>query len=354
MATKTVSDEELQETVNIYARLGTNTATAAELGVEDSTVRRRRKMAAERGITPKLDDASQSAELPNFPDDDVSAEEILGMMEKRFEKRLQHQKSLRWFPIKFKSLEPVGVVVIGDPHLGSNGCNIPLLREHVDLMKKTPNCYAVNIGDTADNWPWGSRLIAQYANNDVSKATERKLARWFLEDSGIPWIVWLEGNHDHMDGGFVQYLRAINADVIPMVDWRARFRLVFPGDVECRVDAAHNHKGHSMWNPLHGQTRAAHMDEDADIYVAGHHHTWALMTQEMPDGRIIHMARARGYKYIDDHAHRHGFYEQQHGASIMFVIRPKHHDNSIKFIRSFADVEDGCEYLNIVRKKDGK
>jgi len=97
MPTKPISDEELQETVNTYARLGTNTATAAELGVEDSTVRRRRKMAADRGITPKLDDASQAAELPNFPDDDVSAEEILGMMEKRFEKRLQHQKSLRWF-----------------------------------------------------------------------------------------------------------------------------------------------------------------------------------------------------------------------------------------------------------------
>lgn len=353
MGNKGITDDDLQETVNaLAANRNDYTKTSNDLGIVESTLRRRRKMAEKRGIMPRLDNASQAAELPNFPDDDVSAEEILGMMEKRFEKRLQHQNALRWFPIKFSNQEPVGIVVIGDPHLGSNGCNVPLLKQHIKLMTSTLNCYAVNIGDTADNW--GGRLMRLYAENDVSKSTERKLARWFLQDSGIPWICWLEGNHDYMDGGFATYLRAINANVIPMVDWRARFRLVFPGDIECRIDAAHNHKGTSMWNPLHGQTRAAHMDESADIYVAGHHHTWALMTQEMPGGDIIHLARARGYKYIDDHAHRSGFYEQQHGASIMFVIRPKHADNSIKFIRSFADVEDGCEYLKIVRKKDGK
>ena len=139
-------------------------------------------------------------ELPTFPDDDVEADQILDMMEQRFHKRLQHQKSLRWFPIKFKSSAPIALVVIGDPHLGSNGCNIPLLRHHINLMKQTPNCYAVNIGDTVDNWGYG-RLVALYADNDVSKATERKLARSFLEDSGIPWAVWLEGNHDNRDSG---------------------------------------------------------------------------------------------------------------------------------------------------------
>jgi hypothetical protein len=352
MPPKPINDDVLQETVNVKARLGNDALSAAELGLlSESTVRRRLRLAQDKGITPKLDESSR-VELPNFPDDDVDAEQILDMMQKRFSKRIEHHQSLHWFPIKFKTSEPIGIVVVGDPHLGSNGCNIPLLREHVSLMKSTPGCYAVNIGDTADNW--GGNLLRLYAENDVSKSTERKLARWFLQESGVPWIVWLEGNHDHMDGGFVQYLKAINAKSIPMVDWRARFRLVFPNEVEARFDAAHNHKGHSMWNPLHGQTRAAHMDEVADVYVAGHHHTWALSTQEMADGRIIHLARARGYKFIDEHAHRHGFNEQQYGAAIMFVIRPKHNGNALKFIRSFADIEDGCEYLRIVQKKDGQ
>lgn len=351
MGQKPLTDEELQRTIDIWAEHDGNVSRiAAALDLNDSTTRRRIKAAQERGFIPNRKPAE--VELPNFPDDDVKAEQILDMMEKRFTKRLDHHQSLRWFPITFPTSAPVGVVVVGDPHLGSNGCNVPLLRKHIKVMTTTPNCFAVNIGDTADNW--GGRLMRLYAENDVSKATERKLAKWFLQESNIPWLLWLEGNHDHMDGGFATYLQAINAKSIPMVDWRARFRLAFPDGVEARFDAAHNHKGHSMWNPLHGQTRAAHMDEDADVYVAGHHHTWALMTQEMPDGRIIHLARARGYKFIDDHAHRSGFSDQQHGASIMFVIRPKHHGNSIKFIRSFADIEDGAEYLKIVQKKDGK
>ena len=77
-----------------------------------------------------------------------------------------------------------------------------------DLMAKTPGVYAVNIGDTTDNW--GGRLIRLYAENDVSRQTERKLARWFLQESGIRWLVWLHGNHDTMDGAFTSYLEGIN------------------------------------------------------------------------------------------------------------------------------------------------
>ena len=47
--------------------------------------------------------------------------------------------------------------------------------------------YAANIGDTVDNW--GGTLTRLYADNDVSRQTERRLACWFLEEAGIPWRV---------------------------------------------------------------------------------------------------------------------------------------------------------------------
>ncbi|HKJ74554.1 MAG TPA: helix-turn-helix domain-containing protein [Alphaproteobacteria bacterium] len=349
MANPGVPDDQLRDVLRALDKCDGNQVQAANiLGMKRSTFRARMKQARDKGLTAEN---VADVTLPEFPDDDVDAEEILDTMERRFQKRLEHHTSLHWFPIRFRTNKPVGMVVVGDPHLGADGCNIPLLRQHIRCITDTPNCYAVNIGDTADNW--GGRLIRLYAENNVSKPTERRLARWFLQDAGVPWIVWLMGNHDEMDSSFSEYLKAINAKALPMLDWRARFRLVFP-DAEVRVDAAHNHKGHSMWNELHGQIRAAHMDEAADIFVAGHHHNWALMTKEMPDGRIIHLARARGYKFIDEHAHRHGFGQQQYGASIMFVVRPKHISDPIRFIRSFADIDDGCEYLKIVQKKDGQ
>ena len=342
------SEEKLREVYKSYLAHDENaTKTGKALGMNESTVRRHVREFKERCL-PFRDDV---VELPNFPDDDVDAKTILDTMEKRFAKRQDHHRSLHWFPIKVKSDLPIGVCVFGDPHLGSNGCNVSLLRRDCKLISETPGAYGINIGDTVDNW--GGRLVRLYAENDVSKATERKLAEWFLKDSGVKWLVWLDGNHDTMGSGFTDYMRAINGSIVPMIDWRARFRLVFPNGKECRWDAAHNHKGHSMWNELHGQERAAYMDEDADIYVAGHHHTWATKRKEMPNGAIANLARVRGYKWIDDHADRHGFNSQQNGASIMFVIRPKA-KSAVEFVRMFEDIEDGCEYLKIIREKDGR
>ena len=141
MPNKVLDDETLQQTVDACRIYGDRTSAATALGIAESSLRRRRRMAAERGIMARDVPPDAPVELPTFPDDDVEADQILDMMEQRFHKRLQHQKSLRWFPIKFKSSAPIALVVIGDPHLGSNGCNIPLLRHHINLMKQTPNCY---------------------------------------------------------------------------------------------------------------------------------------------------------------------------------------------------------------------
>ena len=300
----------------------------------------------ERGGEPVADD---EVEFPEFADDDISAEEILDHMAKRFNQRHKHDKSLDWFRIGIKSDEPIGLTVVGDPHMGSNGCNIPLLRRDCEIMASTPGVYAINIGDTADNWGYG-RLVALYAENDVSRQTERRLARWFLEDAGVPWILWLMGNHDNMHGEFSTYLKTLNAKILPMIDWQAKFRLCFPNGREIKIDAAHNHKGTSIYNRLHGQKRAALWNENADIYVAGHHHNSAITQEELDDGRYVTLARARGYKWIDDHAKVHGFRDNLHGASIMFVIDPKA-TNPVGLIHPFADIEEGADYLNWKRSQ---
>tara|TARA_R100000315_G_C5229114_1_gene140060 strand:+ start:200 stop:1234 length:1035 start_codon:yes stop_codon:yes gene_type:complete len=285
---------------------------------------------------------------PTFPDEDVPAEDILDLMERRFEQRQAREQAEHWFAIKEKTNEAIAYSWFGDPHIGSNGCNIKLLRRDIERIKSTPGMFAANCGDSVDNW--GGSLVRLYAENDVSRQTERRLARWFLEEAGIPWRLWLLGNHDVMDQGLSAYLEGINAHRIPVLDWRAKFRVLFPNGCEIKIDAAHDHKGSSIYNPLHGQKRASLWDEEADLYIAGHRHSWALASEEVASGRVINMARARGYKYLDEFARRRNYVVQQCGASIVTVFDPQA-TSPARLVQMFADVEAGADYLTWLRSK---
>ena len=326
---------------SLFEELGSKIEVAKELDVSESKVHR---------LLRVIDsDDDPVIELPEFPDDDIPAEQILDQMADRFNQRLKHEDAKNWFSVRVRDDKPIGITFIGDPHLGANGCNIPLLRSDIDTVTKTEGVYCVNLGDTADNWSYGN-LIRLYADNDVSRQTERRLAKWFLEDAGVRWIVWLMGNHDVMASEFTTYLRTLNAEQIPMTDWRAKFKLTFPNDSEVLVDAAHNHKGTSIYNRLHGQKRAALWNENADIYVAGHHHNWAMTQEELDDGRVVCLARARGYKWVDEFADRHGLAHNVQGASIMFVIDSSE-EAPTRRIKPFADLEEGAEYLTWKRSR---
>ena len=344
MAAKSLTHEELQDVLDLVEKHGGVSEASRHTDLKRSTFESRYQRARDiLGEQPKTqtDDVS----LPEFPDEDISTQEIISHLKKRWEKKHEHEQAKRWFQIKIKKDEPYGLCVVGDPHLGSH-TNWALLERDVDIMANTPGLGCVNIGDTTNNW--GGRLTALYAEEDISRKTERQLARWFLKEADIPWLCWLHGNHDTMHSEFSTYLKAINVKQIPMVDWAAKFQLVFPSGT-IRIDAAHNHKGTSIYNKLQGQKRASLWNEEADIYVAGHHHTWALAQEETDSGKVINLARARGYKFHDEFAHRHQFTEEQYGSSIIFVIDPQAPPN-IR-IKPFADLQEGAEFLTWKRGK---
>jgi hypothetical protein len=285
--------------------------------------------------------------LPDFPDDDIAPEKIIDLMCQRYSKRAEHKASKKWFRIQMPDDKPFALWWWGDPHLDSNGTDWPLLKKHAELAK-ADNVYSINLGDTLDNWPHASRLIRLYAHSDTSVETARKLAKWFLRDSGIRWLVWLFGNHDSW-GGHVgtDWLKEVGGTGIAMEDWGAKFVLACPGGAEFKIHAAHDFPGHSMWNPTHGGQRKAYMGETADIYACGHRHNWALHKEEHAErGHTYSILRARGYKAIDDHAERLGYGQQLHGASVVSVFVPdagRHYN--------FEHPEDGILFLKALRRK---
>jgi Calcineurin-like phosphoesterase len=337
-----IEAERLLETVD---RLGIRGASR-ELGLPYSSLHRFLS-----GLKTPIEETTEIIH-PKFPSDDISVREIIDMMKKRFEKRKEAKQAKKWFPIKINSNLPIGIALIGDPHIDDDGCNWPLLDADIEIMRDTPGIYAVNMGDTT-NGSWPGRLMRLFGNQETSMKTARRLAKWFLRDSGINWLVWLLGNHDEWQDGS-DVLREMNISTLPMEEWQAQFKLVFPNEKECRIWAAHDFKGSSEWNSLHSMQKAAHKKDWAHIYCGGHTHNWALHQEESASREFTYwLARARGYKFLDHYAELLGHQSQRDGATILCVINPMA-ENEASFVQCFADLKLGADYLTYLRSKASK
>lgn len=291
-------------------------------------------------------------QLPEFPNPDAPIEELMAARMRQFERTKLRKEAEDWFTVRVNDPKPIGIMWFGDPHIDDDGCNLPLLRQHAKIAATEPGLYAANIGDTTNNW--SGRLVHLYAKQDTSKKTARRYAKWFLgsgkDDAQIPWIVWLMGNHDLWGDG-ADVLRLMNVhNRVPMLDWSARFKLVFPNGAERKVHTAHNFKGHSMWHPGHGHIKAARFESDADLFIDGHLHNWFVHQFEMAGQcRAPVFARARGYKWFDDYATQLGHYSQRNGAAILTVFNP--HVEGAGRCTAFADVEQGLDTLRAIRNR---
>lgn len=345
---------ERKEALNTALRDGipqglTPTEIGRRLGVTETTARR---YARDLDIKPPEKAVPESRiELPDFPDDDIPITDIIDTMSKRFEKKKASYEAHTWFPIKVKDKKPIGILWFGDPHVDDNGCNWPALNHHIALCRDTDGLYGANIGDVSNNW--AGRLVKLYANQDTSVKTARRLAQWFMLDSGVKWIIWLLGNHDTWGDGaeiLAQMAKLHGTQKLVCHDWEARFRLTFPNGWEAKVFAAHDFSGSSQWNPLHGPMKAGQMGDDADLYICGHRHNWAYFCFENAarGGRCQHFLRVRGYKFMDDYARRLGLSEQKAGCSALTIFDP-----TSERVTVFPDVDAGVEYLKLLRRTAG-
>jgi hypothetical protein len=343
-----LTDDQCMGGIKAIQKYGSLKAASEATGISRSTLRSRVEEAKRR----KLDAPSEpDIILPDFPSADLPIEKILDMMEERSQLRIQSYEAHTWFPVKVRDTKPIGILWFGDPHIDDNGCDIKLLRHYARLCKNTDGLYGANIGDTTNNW--SGRLAALYAKQDTSLKTARRMAEWFMLDSGIRWLLWLIGNHDAWgDGAEILAMMGAKHKTQKVVchDWEARFVLRFPNGVEVRVNAAHDFAGNSMWNPLHGAVKAAKQGDKIDLLVCGHKHNWAISQWEMAAQQIIPtMIRVKGFKTYDDYAMRLGHYEQKEGSAILTIIDPAKEKSGR--VTPFVDVDAGAEYLSWLRAR---
>lgn len=340
-----------KQALEAVTAFGSQAKAAEALGIARTTLQSR----LYKAVFSQSQNERKAVEFPDFVtsgDEEEPIEEIIKRQVRNFERKKKAADARKWFPIKIKDNKPMGVLFFGDPHVDDDGCNWPALHRDVKLCRETEGLYAVNIGDSTNCW--GGRLIKKYADQETSVHTARRLVEWLLLDSGVSWLVWLMGNHEHMGDGaplLHEMNKRFGTHRVPMLDWSARFCLEFENGESFRINAAHDFPGNSMWNPNHGPVKAAAFGDDVDLAVCGHRHNWAISQWEMADkGTTPLMVRLRGYKHMDDYARRIGKFEQDEGQSILVIFDPTSTSRAGR-MQAFVDIEKGAAVLSHLRRQ---
>lgn len=303
----------------MVATYGSINHAARATGIARTTFQDRLAREKVARMTSTITSSEAAVSMTELPEERPPIDEILKRIESDFENKKGLADAKSWFEVNVRDNGPFGLMVWGDPHLDSPGCDIPLLRHHMALARH-PHVFSVNIGDTLDGWV--GRLTKLYRESRIDVHTARELAMWFMRE--VRWILWLAGNHDMWEDNEAILRLMSQQSKVRLLPWEAKFRLVFPNGSDVKVHAAHDFPGRSMYNVNHGGMRAARYTSPGDIILSGHIHDWGSSLFEMAgfDGRCPLSVRVRGYKTIDEYAMVRGYQSARYGSSCLIIIDP--------------------------------
>lgn len=291
-------------------------------------------------------------ELPDIVEDDLPFEQVLReQLIPNTQRKIKHKDDKKWFKVRIKNDGPFLYVAQGDQHLDDPYCNLELFYAHVNMWRNRPDIFVLPMGDIHNNWV--GRLEKLYAHQDMSRDRAYKAAEWYFREAGLQIPVALMGNHEVWNSGGDILSRIVPAETM-LMDWQAQFSLAMPNGREVLIDAAHNHKGTSIYNALHGQKRAALFGRKAHAFISAHIHTPAFAKDWWPEDKTVAWyIRPGSYKWFDQHAVNYGFPNYQDAPAIAMLIDPDTpHNNPI--IQVTDDMEFALDMLaHLKRKKAG-
>lgn len=284
--------------------------------------------------------------LPQMPSPDLPIDEIISRLSEDSKRRIEANAAREWARIQINVDGPYILLFWGDPHLDDDGCAFHVVQQHVAEAKANKYIINVGLGDYQNNWV--GRLARLYANQETSARTAWRLVEWWIRE--VRPALLIKGNHDLWSGAGDPLDWMVRQSESFTEDWLAKVEFVSPNGKSCRLWAAHDFKGTSMWNPLHSnQRKARESGARAHLYVAGHRHEWGCATHEDPDsGHVYTLLRARGYKVLDSYAEQSGFGSQRYGHSIAVVVDPDAIEGD-RFITPFINPIAASQYLRFLR-----
>ena len=310
---------------------------ALEMGYEP-VVSDPRALTSMYGAKPQ--DKIEGIIAPEIPSEDEDLDLVMDRLAEAKRRRKSADESREWMRFTVEGDGPFGLVFVGDPH--GDDCDIDQLRQDVELIKATPRMWAVGLGDYINQW--NKKLFHKYASQTINERDAFRIAQWLFQQQ--IWMLIILGNHDgqrwHGNGSPLRFMQ--HSAPVDLQDWQAKFE-VSCGANAWRVWAAHDFPGNSIWNALHGPSRRAQLTGAmADLFICGDHHVFGLaQTQHEHTGKPYWVARAKGYKPLDDFALEKGYGQQTMGHSIAAIFDV---DGSMT---CFSNLDKAASYLEWLR-----
>lgn len=247
--------------------------------------------------------------------------------------------------------KPIGISFISDQHFGGEGVDYKRARLDAILVGKTDGLYAIDGGDSADNFI-NTKIMPAIINSKTAPVDQISLLKVYYEWFNGKLIAKLSGNHEFWTKKYagVDFYDILKPDtIIPDIYSRHQAKVtVFAGDIEYRIMIRHLYRYNSSFNMTHTVKRMwEQADWDFDIGVVCHHHipTIEPFTRH---GQEKWAVRPGSYKIVDSYNDEKGFY----GAKVACPTAILYPDR--KEMQMFKDIRPAVRFLKMERKKYGE
>ena len=289
-------------------------------------------------------EAHTEVQVAPAPTTDEPIEELIARKKAGMQRSMAHEEWAKLIPVTVNSSGPIGLFLVGDPHIDDDHCDIERLEADLTTVGKTKGMYAGHIGDLTNNWV--GRLQALYAAQSTTFNDGLRLMEWMLDL--CPNLFVVGGNHDFWARG-MDLLRFVSRQGV-LSPHGARMELTWPDGKKLRIHARHDFPGRSQYSDTHGMKRELLFGHRDHVLVAGHTHVDEARAEPSIDGEAHWLFRISGYKVIDSYAKEHHFRPKRFRPGVLLILDP---DSPVPAdrVKPYWDIEYGADFLTFLRNK---
>jgi hypothetical protein len=254
----------------------------------------------------------------------------------------QHEQSMSR-SVRLPGKGPVGMILIGDAHIGGKGVDYDRLMKVADMANSNPNVFCLQIGDLIDSMIWNKVKVERWKTPLDIPGELRMGAHWLAKV--VPKCVGIVGgNHDTVSYKMTGYAH-IDA-VLQMVGNKIPYNphqlnlTLFVGEQPYVVVLRHKVPGKSQFRATHGAAKWFRWAPlDADMMIAGHIHVSGIQPVDLA-GKRRWAVQLGAYKIVDEYADEHGFLHDCQTPDAFAIFHPDR-----KHIQCFEDIDEGLRHL---------